>query len=113
MEAADNSEEGAGPGPTSGPIAYGAGPAGFHTKTYPVYQAHQTQSQWLAPHLSAATVITTAYWMFQYAWSTERAMPVASAAGGGRRRSAAGGARAAQIGPEIGKYTISVYPDIV
>ncbi len=46
-------------------------------------------------------------------WSTERAVPVASAAGGGRRRSAAGGARAALIGPDIGKNTISVYPDIV
>jgi hypothetical protein len=44
------------------------------------------------------------------AWSTERAVPVASAAGGGARRSAAGpgGARAALIGPDIGKYTISV-----
>jgi hypothetical protein len=43
MEAAEDSEEGG--VPTSGPIAYGAG---FHTETYPVYQAHQTQSQWLS-----------------------------------------------------------------
>jgi hypothetical protein len=33
---------------------------------HPVYQADQTRSQWLEPHyhLSAATVMTTAYWMF-------------------------------------------------
>jgi hypothetical protein len=67
MEAADDSEEGASGGPTSGPIAYGAE---FHAEKYPVYQVRQTRrsrSQWLAPpsHLSAATVITTAYWMFQ------------------------------------------------
>jgi hypothetical protein len=118
------------------------------TKTYPVNQAHQTRSQWLAPHLSAATVMATAYWIIQVfstfsssalaaaaragpaayqcvtgteqvsgssqgcqdrprgvqrvqAWSTERAVPVASAASGGRRHSAAGGALTALIGPEI------------
>jgi hypothetical protein len=58
MEAADDSEEGGGPSPTSGPIAYGAG---FHTETYPVYQAYQIRSHWRAPHISAATVMTTAY----------------------------------------------------
>ena len=42
-----------------------------------------------------------------HAWSTERAVPV------GLRRNAAGGARAALIGPDIGKYTIFVYPDIL
>jgi hypothetical protein len=36
-----------------------------------------------------------------------------NAAGGGRRSSAAGGARAALIGPDICKNTISVYPDIL
>jgi hypothetical protein len=59
MEADDSEEVG---GPTSGPIADGAG---FHAKTYPVYQAHQCRRQCLAPHLSAATVMTAAYWMFQ------------------------------------------------
>ncbi len=39
--------------------------AGFHAEMNPVYQAHQTQSQCLASHLSAATVMTTGYWMFQ------------------------------------------------
>jgi hypothetical protein len=52
-----------GGGPASGPIA---DKAGCHAaEAYQVYQAHQTRSQWLAPHLSAATVMTTAYWMFQ------------------------------------------------
>ena len=52
---ADDSEEGG--GPASGPIADGAG---FHAETYPVYQAPQTRIQCLAPHLFAATVMTTA-----------------------------------------------------
>ncbi len=51
-----------GGGPTSGPIADGTG---FYAETYPVYQAHQTRSQFLPPHLTAAIVMTTAYWMFQ------------------------------------------------
>ncbi len=77
MEAANDLEEGA--GPTSGPIAYGAG---FHTKTYPVYQARQTRSQWLAPHLSAATVMTTAFWIFQV-FSTFSSSALAAAARSG------------------------------
>ncbi len=77
MEAADDSEEGR--DPTRGPIAYGAG---FHTKTYPVYQAHQTRSQWLAPHSSTATIMTTAYWMFQV-FSTFSSSALAAAARAG------------------------------
>ncbi len=60
------------------PLAVGNLPIG----QYPVYQAHQTRSQWLAPHYSAATVMTTAYWMFQV-FSTFSSSALAAAARAG------------------------------